>query len=86
MLRPTRSLIQLINNPPRVSKTKAGWPVGAGAEWMFARNRSAKVEYFYLYLGNVSAIGRSASFPSTPAAYTWKIQENIVRAGVNYHF
>ena len=61
MLRPTRSLIQLINNPPRVSKIKAGWPVGAGAEWMFARNRSAKVEYFYLYLGNVSAIGRSAS-------------------------
>ncbi|HXQ08736.1 MAG TPA: hypothetical protein VN831_28770, partial [Bradyrhizobium sp.] len=58
----------------------------SGAEWMFARNRSAKVEYFYLYLGNVSAIGRSASFPSTPAAYTWKIQENIVRAGVNYHF
>jgi hypothetical protein len=39
------------------------------AERMFARNWSAKVEYLYLDLGNVSAIGRSASFPSTPAAF-----------------
>jgi outer membrane immunogenic protein len=53
---------------------------------MFARNWSAKVEYLYLDLGNVSAIGHSATVPSVAAAYTWKTQENIVRAGVNYHF
>jgi outer membrane immunogenic protein len=73
--------------PATVSKTKAGWTVGAGAEWMFARNWSAKVEYLYLDLGNVSGIGHKPD-PSLfgAAAYTWKTQENIVRAGVNYHF
>ena len=30
--------------PASVSKTKAGWTAGAGAEWMFARNWSAKLE------------------------------------------
>jgi outer membrane immunogenic protein len=72
--------------PASVSKTKAGWTAGAGAEWMFARNWSAKVEYLYLDLGNVSAIGHSATEPTVTAAYTWKTQENIVRVGVNYHF
>jgi outer membrane immunogenic protein len=72
--------------PASVSQTKAGWTAGAGAEWMFARNWSAKVEYLYLDLGNVSAIGHSASAPNLAVAYTWKTQENIVRAGVNYHF
>jgi outer membrane immunogenic protein len=72
--------------PASVSKTKVGWTVGAGAEWMFARNWSAKVEYLYLDLGNVSAIRHSPIIPSIAAAYTWHTQENIVRAGVNYHF
>ena len=71
------------------SKTKAGWTVGAGAEWMFARNWSAKAEYLYLDLGNASAIGRPSGLPPDAlprAAYTWNTRENIVRAGVNYHF
>jgi outer membrane immunogenic protein len=74
--------------PASVSKTKAGWTVGAGAEWMFARNWSAKAEYLYVDLGNISAIGHSAANPSSQFAvgYTWRIKENIVRAGVNYHF
>ena len=78
-----------IQPPASVSQTKAGWTVGAGAEWMFARNWSAKVEYLYLDLGNVSAIGHSIFSPDVPnaaAAYTWSTRENIVRAGVNYHF
>jgi outer membrane immunogenic protein len=75
--------------PASVGLTRAGWTAGAGAEWMFARNWSAKAEYLYLDLGNVSAIGHFAADPSLPGAavaYTWKTQENIVRAGVNYHF
>jgi outer membrane immunogenic protein len=72
--------------PASVSQTKAGWTVGAGAEWMFARDWSAKVEYLYLDLGNASAIGRSALLPNSEATHTWKTRENIVRAGVNYHF
>jgi outer membrane immunogenic protein len=78
--------LDFLDFPGSVSKTKTGWTAGAGAEWMFARNWSAKVEYLYLDLGNVSAIGRSALFPNSEAAYTWDTKENIVRAGVNYHF
>jgi outer membrane immunogenic protein len=53
---------------------------------MFARNWSAKVEYLYLDLGNVSAIGHLARVPNAAVAYTWTTKENIVRVGVNYHF
>jgi outer membrane immunogenic protein len=76
--------------PASISKTKVGWTAGAGAEWMFARNWSAKLEYLYVDLGSASAIGDiTASFPADPkfkVGYTWHTQENIVRVGVNYHF
>jgi len=47
--------------PASVSKTKVGWTAGAGAEWMFARNWSAKLEYLYVDLGSESAIGNLTS-------------------------
>jgi len=73
--------------PGSVSKINAGWTAGAGAEWMLARHWSAKLEYLYLDLGNVSAFG--AQIPAAPpfgVGYTWKTQDHIVRGGVNYHF
>ena len=33
------------------STTKAGWTAGAGVEWAFADNWTAKVEYLYIDLG-----------------------------------
>jgi outer membrane immunogenic protein len=72
--------------PASVSKTKVGWTVGAGAEWMFAHNWSAKLEYLYVDLGNESAIGNFTPVIVAKVGYTWHTQENIVRAGVNYHF
>jgi len=74
--------------PAAISRTNAGWTVGAGTEWMFARNWSAKLEYLYVDLGDVSATVRDALHPAVPvtASYTWKTQDHIVRAGVNYHF
>src|SRR5262249_15744776 len=36
------------------STTHAGWTLGAGLEWMFVRQWSAKVEYLYVDLGHVS--------------------------------
>jgi len=77
--------------------TKAGWVVGGGVEtmlgWMGASNRwSAKLEYLYVDLGTVNNTF-SVPFTSTsagPSAYTITssnhIQENIVRAGLNYRF
>jgi outer membrane immunogenic protein len=74
--------------PASISKTKAGWTAGAGAEWMFAHNWSAKLEYLYLDLGSDSAIGSFAPpvLPQVQVGYTWHTRENIARVGVNYHF
>jgi outer membrane immunogenic protein len=79
-----------IQAPASVSKTKVGWTAGAGAEWMFARNWSAKLEYLYLDLGSESAIrnvtGNGDVDPVFKVGYTWHTRENIARVGVNYHF
>jgi outer membrane immunogenic protein len=70
-----------------VSKTKAGWTAGAGAEWMFAHNWSAKVEYLFVDLGKTSdAKFDIPPFSADGVRYTWHTQENLVRAGLNYHF
>jgi outer membrane immunogenic protein len=73
--------------PASISKTKVGWTVGAGAEWMFAHNWSAKLEYLYLDLGSESAIANiGPADPTDKVGYTWRFRENIARVGVNYHF
>jgi outer membrane immunogenic protein len=76
--------------PASVSKTKIGWTAGAGAEWMFARNWSAKLEYLYVDLGSESGIGDVISNGQVDSTaklgYTWHTRENIARVGVNYHF
>jgi outer membrane immunogenic protein len=69
-----------------LDKTKLGWTAGAGAEWMFTRGWSAKVEYLYLDLGSATAFGPQGAKTDLGANYTWSFKENIVRAGVNYHF
>jgi outer membrane immunogenic protein len=71
-----------------VSKTRVGWTAGAGGEWMFAPGWSAKFEYLYMDLGKSSAVADDAPVPDPPfqVGYRWRTQENIVRAGVNYHF
>jgi outer membrane immunogenic protein len=69
-----------------LDQTKLGWAAGGGAEWMFARNWSAKVEYLYLDLGSSTVFGRCNCGGVNPGVdYTWRFKENIVRAGVNYH-
>jgi outer membrane immunogenic protein len=79
-----------LETPASVSKTKVGWTAGAGAEWMFAHNWSAKLEYLYIDLGSGSAFGDlnrvELQFLHPGAGYTWRFRENIARVGVNYHF
>jgi outer membrane immunogenic protein len=59
------------------SHTNAGWTAGVGAEFGFAPNWSAKVEFLYIDLA-------SSNFTITrvPNAY----QFGLLRAGVNYRF
>jgi outer membrane immunogenic protein len=70
------------------STTSAGWTAGAGAEWMFARRWSLKAEYLYVDLGNVRSTITYAYPPANTSSLTASVRdsENIVRAGINYHF
>jgi len=79
------------------SDTRVGWTAGAGLEWMFAPNWSAKVEYLYYDLGSITYNnGFTGSFtnvvtPGQPLFLntSWtraRFNGNIIRAGVNYHF
>lgn len=63
------------------TKTNVGWTVGAGLEYAFLGNWSAKAEYLYADLGNGTC---DASVCGITVDYKSKI--NIVRAGVNYRF
>jgi outer membrane immunogenic protein len=82
------------------SDTRVGWTAGGGVEWMFARNWSAKAEYLYYDLGSVAysagsstavATGGVIGPPGTPvfglaSQSTARLNDNIARVGVNYHF
>jgi outer membrane immunogenic protein len=64
------------------SNTATGWTAGGGAEWLFAPNWSAKIEYLYVSLSNNNWNGDGGfNFGSN-----YNPQFNVVRAGVNYHF
>jgi outer membrane immunogenic protein len=63
--------------------TRWGWTVGAGLEYMFAPNWSAKVEYNYIDLGT-STINYVP--PPTLNRSEWTDTFHTIKAGVNYHF
>jgi outer membrane immunogenic protein len=69
-----------------VNNTRAGWTVGAGSEWMFAKQWSAKVEYLYMDYGHINDgfTGVGATFAAL--GINSHVTDNVVRAGVNYHF
>jgi outer membrane immunogenic protein len=59
------------------SHTNAGWTAGVGAEFGFAQNWSAKIEWLYVDLAN-------DNFTITGVSNGHRF--GLVRAGVNYHF
>jgi outer membrane immunogenic protein len=67
-----------------------GWTVGAGVEGVISGNWTAKLEYLYIDLGNVSGsfatplIAPSGAFATS--SYSSHITDNIVRVGINYRF
>jgi outer membrane immunogenic protein len=65
------------------TNTKTGYAIGAGVEYAFAQNWSAKLEYLFLgYNGNTNTY---ALAPATTVAYG-RLNDNVVRIGANYHF
>jgi len=81
------------------SRMRVGYAVGAGGEWMFASNWSAKLEYLYYDLGSATySTGSLVSSDFGPTSFAGnfsgvvdtsakaRFNDHIVRAGVNYHF
>ena len=72
------------------SHTQAGWTAGGGIEsplelfGLFGKNWSVKSEYLYVDLGSYS--GDNFAFAGRTFASSGKVQEHIVRSGINYHF
>jgi outer membrane immunogenic protein len=66
---------------PGASDIQFGWTVGAGIEYAFLSNWSAKLEYLYVDLGTLNC---TATECGVPTDVTFKA--NIVRGGLNYKF
>jgi outer membrane immunogenic protein len=68
-----------------VNNDRDGWTVGVGSEWMFAHQWSAKVEYLYMDYGHLNdgflGVGGIATL-----GINSHVTDNVLRAGVNYHF
>jgi outer membrane immunogenic protein len=64
------------------SNHRDGYTVGAGLEYMFAPNWSAKVEYQYYNFGDTTF----TSGPAVLVGTRFRDDEHTVKAGINYRF
>ncbi len=71
----------------RASSGRDGYVVGAGLEYMFAPNWSAKVEYNYYNFGSkgVTTYSPITGIAVEPATIR-STDLHVVKAGINYHF
>ena len=70
------------------SETRSGWTIGAGAEYGFWNNWSARLEYDFLDFGTAS-VGRtftSGSLIGTTATRDNELHVHVVKAALNYRF
>jgi outer membrane immunogenic protein len=63
-------------------QVRSGWTAGAGVEWAFARQWTAKLEYLYVDLATASDVAVGTAVIDHDHSLT----ENIVRVGVNFRF
>jgi outer membrane immunogenic protein len=72
------------------SHIQSGWTLGAGVEWAFFSNWTAKFEYLFVSLNTINTTCSTAvciannGGASVPLSAS--LTENLVRAGVNYKF
>ncbi len=82
--------VQTTLNGASTTHTQTGWTAGVGAEWAFAENWTAKVEYLYVGLGTGNVTCTNATCTalnggnSVPVSVS--LTENLFRVGVNYKF
>jgi outer membrane immunogenic protein len=73
------------SEPFSFNQTQVGWTVGGGIETGVWQNWTARVEYLHL------DVGRSADRMDLPngvsvVVLAGRIQENIIRTALSYHF
>ncbi len=64
------------------SQWQFAWVGGGGVEYGFNQNLSARIEHPYVDTGNVTLL--SVGTPGANASISGRVQENIVRAGLNF--
>jgi outer membrane immunogenic protein len=82
--------VQTTFNGVTTSRNQAGWTAGAGLEWAFADNWTAKIEYLYVNIGSgtVNCVTAACLGANGGAAIPISVSltENLFRAGVNFKF
>ena len=69
------------------NNSNSGWLVGAGVEWAFAPNWSAKVEYNFLGLDDRTIIAPVGFISRAGDSFVDRNRDiNMVKVGVNYRF
>ncbi|MGA2893469.1 MAG: outer membrane protein [Xanthobacteraceae bacterium] len=64
--------------------TRTGWTAGAGLEYAFDKNWTAKIEYDYLGFGSEALNLPTPAFPAYSSSASLNVQE--VKAGINFKF
>jgi outer membrane immunogenic protein len=78
------TLNDIFGGTATATTTRTGWTAGAGLEYAFYGNWSAKVEYDYLGFGSQTLSLPTAAFPTYSTNATLNVQE--IKAGINYKF
>ena len=68
------------------SMLRAGWTLGAGAEWAMTRSWAIRGEYRYTDFGSVSDISTYAAPAGALFTGTRHLDQNLVEFGVSYKF
>ncbi|HEY8137000.1 MAG TPA: outer membrane beta-barrel protein, partial [Methylocystis sp.] len=91
---PTGAAVGVSGGAASFSKTRVGYAVGGGFEWMFMPNWSAKAEYLFYDLGGINVSMPQISINPAAGAFSGAVatqfrsraEGQIVRAGLNHHF
>jgi len=70
----------------QTSKTRTGWTIGGGVEWMFAPNWSAFIEGNYMDFGSRDGTLDPVATGCAVCTFNVKATEATVLVGVNYRF
>ena len=70
------------------SERRSGWTVGAGLEWAFWNNWSAKLEYDFYNFGTrtLTFTGTFAGVPEVVPGIEIRQRASVAKFGINYRF